>query len=799
MNDRTEPTLPIDPDAPTAAGGDAPRLRVSGIVEAPGGGALENEDAPEGALRAASWENPRRRRGWNAASRQMWLCARLSALFLFCAVVIGWPLGDALAYREINDGLGGWSFYESLSLEVFLLVVIVPTLILLIGYIMSRQMQMMGAAESIAAAARQFVTPDVAAAEGARSVGAVVREQVDALNTGLDGALRRLAAVEAMIRQHVDAIETAGASMESSAAGAVQRVADERARLIDLTEHLNAQADAFAAAIAAKAQASIEALHTADDVAARAQANLEERLARLDAAAQTAYQSFNALCEALQGADERFRAAAGAVDSSAAQTRTAIEKATSVSAEAADAAARSAETVTASTARLAEEARKAAESALETMRRATHETVEAASAEAARANAAAAEVSQAARRAAEAAAKASGDFARASSEARANAESAETAQAEAAARIEARNRALAEAREALERENARLEALIEEQRKRADRLADAIATQTERLARLAEARRREEKTRAQKEAPTPAAAEAAAEAQSAPAHGSAPRATPQPPEVPVSQSAQTTPAEKSAGDEAAERKPAPGKIASDEPLDLKDAARADAGSENAGKNGRKFEAFAEDLAERRKNGRREPPVPAKSRSSAQGRSAQADREASRPRRRKQEVSWREILDATDEADPLDLAAVSVTPPTPSSEPADGPAPIGAEADSADAIRIVSRLQAFTFELETRLYGEPPAPLRERFERGDRNVFANRLLRLNEADVKRRIRAEAARDKGFERDVHAFLQGFERLLEDATASETADEDLEEYLSSPLGRVYLLIGATVGYFA
>ena len=90
-------------------------------------------------------------------------------------------------------------------------------------------------------------------------------------------------------------------------------------------------------------------------------------------------------------------------------------------------------------------------------------------------------------------------------------------------------------------------------------------------------------------------------------------------------------------------------------------------------------------------------------------------------------------------------------------------------------------------------------MQERYDRGDRNVFANRLLRLNEADVKRRIRSESARDRTFERNVHEFLQGFEKLLEDATTSETADEELEEYLSSPLGRVYLLIGATVGYFA
>ncbi|MEL6212748.1 MAG: hypothetical protein AAFQ96_04090, partial [Pseudomonadota bacterium] len=194
---------------------------------------------------------------------------------------------------------------------------------------------------------------------------------------------------------------------------------------------------------------------------------------------------------------------------------------------------------------------------------------------------------------------------------------------------------------------------------------------------------------------------------------------------------------------------------------------------------------------------------------------------------KGDVSWREILDAADDGEPLDLktaakAAPQTTrgPGAPASdkpaaqqraESAEGAAPrkdiarasasaSNSDSDDADkAIRIVHELQDFSRNLETRLYGEPPPALVERFERGDRNVFANRILRLNENDVKRRIRSESARDKEFERAIHKFLQGFESLLEDATTSDTADEELEEYLSSPLGRVYLLIGATVGYFA
>ncbi len=173
-------------------------------------------------------------------------------------------------------------------------------------------------------------------------------------------------------------------------------------------------------------------------------------------------------------------------------------------------------------------------------------------------------------------------------------------------------------------------------------------------------------------------------------------------------------------------------------------------------------------------------------------------------RTKEGVSWREILTATDDAEPLDLGKAERVAADNGSRGAGAPPQSNQRAqqktpDAAAAVRIIQDLQAFTLDLETRLYGAPPPALLDRFERGDRNVFANRLLRLNEADVKRRMRSESARDRSFEKAIHQFLQGFERLLEDATTSETADEELEEYLSSPLGRVYLLIGATVGYFA
>ena len=815
----TAPKDGADDDAPeqTASGdgltAEGARVRFKGIVEA---------DTMIGSGRAAaaphaepfSYVSHDERR-WNAMSRQVWQVSWLTAVFIVFSFIFGLPLGNWIAHLDLNGTSDGWNFFAAYEIDTLLFALVIPCLILVMGYMLSRAMTMMNAAESIAAAAQQIVSPDAAAARNAESVGAVVRSQMDSLNTGLDGALNRLASVEAMIRQHVEAIELAGDAIEHRATNAVARVADERSRLMELTESLNAHADSFAAAIAERANASIDSLQSADNVSLRVEKEFEDRLTRLEDAASRALGSFESLRDALRDTDEHIRAGAEAIGAASEETVKATARAQAASDAAADAAARNAANVSASAARAAETAREATQAAidsaaseaervaseaidaaaregakvqeaaaatLEEIAKNTADAVGAAVDDAAKATKAAEDVSEAARQTSEAAARASSDVVAASEQAKASSKQALEVSAAQAEKMEERNRALAEARAALEHENVRLESLIEEQRKRADRLADAIASQTERLSRLAEAQLREQEaavrlTQAQHEiqaqADKDAAARRRAETQSADAKAKAaaeearraaapPQPKPRAPQTPGDASA-AAPRASARLDELArdiaERRP------------------------RRKQPGLKDQAAGEDSASQR---RREPPVTTGKAGGGAG-DAPEKPPADKNRRRKKDVSWREILDAAEGAEPLELGEAAKN---------------GAAAkvkDEENAIRIISRLQQFTYDLETRLYGDPPPALQERFDRGDRNVFANRLLRLNEADVKRRIRMESGRDKTFERGVNEFLQGFESLLEDATTSETADEELEEYLSSPLGRVYLLIGATVGYFA
>lgn len=738
----------------TGRNADAGRLRIKGIVEAE---AHELEKAGERAP-ASSFEGwvadelAFREQDWSIAADRVLKWSRRAAIFIFAVMLLGWPAGTIWGHRQATGSFDGLEFWPTVAYPAAMVfAIVVPAIILLLGYMFSKQLRMMGAAESIATVAQQFMQPEESAIYNVDAVGHAVRGQMEAINSGIDDALIRLASVEAMIRKHVDAIDAAGVAIESQTSSAVAKVADERSRLISLTEQLNAKADDFATAIALKAQAGIEAINESSDVSAQAEQALEARLQRLEGAASSALESFSSLTSALNDADDTVNDKAARIEKSAEE----IRRSTDNTARAAEAAAESAATNAANLAGItkraadqskssaddaiafatheAERVAEAAAIALETVRGATSKAVQAAAEDAAIATEAADQVGEAAQKAMTAAQQASEEVRKAGVAANKSAEDALSTSKIAKEHSEQQQRQLLEARASLEQENARLETLIEEQRQRADRLAEAIATQTERLSKLAEVQLREQEAASR---PTQVVSE--------PSKSAAPRRQHAEPSE-VRAPAQNTGPRRTARTRKETAKP------------------------------NRLDEMAASIARPKDHHPAASPE----------RSERANRQDSS--KAKSDVSWREILTATDDAEPIELRK----------EDYNGTRPAAPDAD--EAMQVIHDLQSFTLTLEHQLYGEPPVALRERFDRGDRNIFANRLLRLNEADVKRRIRMETAKSKPFEAAIHEFLQGFERLLEDATTSETADEELEEYLSSPLGRVYLLIGATVGYFA
>ncbi|MEM9707058.1 MAG: hypothetical protein AAF850_13390, partial [Pseudomonadota bacterium] len=247
------------------------RVKFSGVVEA------ESTEPTPGGREPTGDEDiiavpikERRKRDWNRQSRQVRQATRLGALMIFSAMVLGWPIGAALSHGQIYGSMRGWweTLLATLDPGIIVFTIFAPLLILFCGYFLSHAYKMLNAADSIAAAAARFAKPPSdanaqAAIDGADAVGEAVQTQLTALNAGIDESLALLAQVEAMIRNHVNAIEAAGVAIEERATTAVDRVASERTRLITLTENLNEQADDFAAAIAERARVSAKAVDEA--------------------------------------------------------------------------------------------------------------------------------------------------------------------------------------------------------------------------------------------------------------------------------------------------------------------------------------------------------------------------------------------------------------------------------------------------------------------------------------------------------------------------------------------------------
>ncbi|NOX95090.1 MAG: hypothetical protein GXP04_08325 [Alphaproteobacteria bacterium] len=683
-----------------------PRMRFQGIVEA------GTREAVEVAGALGILTVPQNDKRWNAMSRQVWLYSRLTAIFVFFSFVVGMPLGNYFAHLQIFGSVDGWNPLAAYDLYLLLFAFIVPVLVLLAGYILSRTLTMMNAAESIAAVAQQFVTPDVTAARNADIVADVVQGHVTALNEGLDGALSRLASVESMIRQHVEAIEIAGEAIEQKATGAVERVADERSRLMDLTESLNAHADSFAAAIAEKAKTSIVALEKAETISSRVEEEFDERLSRLEGAAARALSSFETLRDALRDSDGAVRASADSISAAAKDTLKATEQAKAASNAAAESAAMNAANVATAASRASQTAIEAADAAIETaaeqakrmgreaveaaamegekvqqatakvlsdVSKSTSAAIDAAAIDAAKATKAAADISEAARVTSEAAKKASDEVAAASQQARkASQETLQFTKVEQTQIVE-RKKALSQARAALEKENTRLETLIEEQRNRADRLAEAISSQTERLSRLAETQLKEQEA-AEEESERQAFAEEDAKKAAALEADKAKKAA----VLEAEQKAQAEAAAKLEKETAAQKR----KQDQQEKAQQTESAREDKAA--AKTNGAaRLEEIARDIADRRprKGRQRSEPVL----------SLATNNDGKSGKRSKSDVSWREILDAADDAEPLELGEVTRNKESTAETPRD---------EAENAIKIISDLQHFTYDLETRLYGAP---------------------------------------------------------------------------------------------
>lgn len=113
-------------------------------------------------------------------------------------------------------------------------------------------------------------------------------------------------------------------------------------------------------------------------------------------------------------------------------------------------------------------------------------------------------------------------------------------------------------------------------------------------------------------------------------------------------------------------------------------------------------------------------------------------------------------------------------------------------------RLVDRMQRFSLTLRTQLLGGPAAGDLARFEQGERLLFVRQLLDEDVVAMRGQIAAEAERNAVFGQAVREFLGDFDALMEPVSNAPEADAAMAEYLRSPLGRLYVLVGTALGRF-
>ncbi len=354
---------------------------------------------------------------------------------------------------------------------------------------------------------------------------------------------------------------------------------------------------------------------------------------------------------------------------------------------------------------------------------------------------------------------------------------AETLTKQAKERLSENTDALSQAKQSLEQESERLEELITEQKDRAERLAQVISEQAERLQQLnsdydaAEEAAIERKARLEQAAreASEAAAKQAAEhsaamaAQKA-AQEAAEKAAEEAAEKAAKQAAERVARQAEKETLAAKKKSSGSRLS----ISGIDSQSSDPAPKQEPKQGNGFEGFLRDIAGRKQETTEPQPKSL--------------------REERQHTPWSDILAAADEGeDTLDL------------QPEDKIDRTGDDQLSNDVVDRIRKMQRFTLYLIEELYGPPPSATIERFEGGERNIFAHLLLRRNEEDVKLRLQNKSAEDLPFREAATEFLTEFDTLLEPATGASNSETLLDDYLASPLGQVYIIVGSALDYFA
>lgn len=124
--------------------------------------------------------------------------------------------------------------------------------------------------------------------------------------------------------------------------------------------------------------------------------------------------------------------------------------------------------------------------------------------------------------------------------------------------------------------------------------------------------------------------------------------------------------------------------------------------------------------------------------------------------------------------------------------------VGVAADSAfmrEAGQITDGLHSLAIDIDRSLETDLPDSAWEAYLKGDKSLFARRVLKLGSSEVRKKIRDRYEENAEFQEHVNRYCKRFELLLRRASENDRDGTMSVALISSHMGRLYVLLGQSI----